>query len=197
MKKVLMSAVVMFIFSLSIIVFQLSCNKSSVAQRPTDCLGNQSKFEFKVNGVLFKCDAVLNNQLGWVGFPYFSKHPSINGFSLYATNHNDFDPGNNIGRINVFDETQYTCYFHIEFSNTQINTTGSYSSTLAHIELYNNGTSYNGGEARPQSFNFTISSIQNGLVSGTFSGWVDPNSPSNPRLNVTDGIFTNVPIFNR
>ena len=50
----------------------------------------------------------------------------------------------------------------------------------------------------PNSIVLNITSIANGLVSGTFNGVIPAvnNGVSNgPQMNITEGVFSNIPLF--
>jgi len=203
MKKIIFSAVVLFVFSLSMIVFQISCNKSSVAQRPSDCVGPQPKLQFVANGVTYNCDGVWDARFGWVNFPYFIK--SIRGvdntpyYNLYAENLNSPYAGDDPGHFNVFPNNQYQCRFYLDFNNVAANlTVGSYS-VGTQITLYDKVNRTEIGcetGSRPiNTFQFNITRISNGSAFGNFSGYIDCPFNSSPRITITDGAFENIPIF--
>lgn len=193
MKKFLFSAAVLFAFSLSMIVFQISCNKSSVAQRPSDCVGPQPKLQFVANGVTYNCDAIYKEGLGWVKAPYINTGAvfGAGGFTLVASSTKGYDDG-----MYIFSNLQHTAHLSL-YKNAQIAANSSYTIQNGHnVALYNNGTLVARAENNTTtSISLTITSIVNGYASGTFSGQTDSNDPRLPRINISEGTFSNIPVF--
>ena len=206
-KKLLLASAALIIFSLSIILFQISCRKPATAQSPTpSCIGPQPKLQFKANGTLYVCNAVSDSRLGWVGFPRFYKNigPSgsnINSFNLNFCNTKRLEKSeDDIGSWVVnFPSTQNTVNAWISFGNNLTSlSVGSYSNNDMGIDFINLNYHY---EVNSRSLIFIINSINNGMASGSFSGSLPagnglPNSTNDgPLMTITEGVFSDLPIL--
>mgnify|MGYP000904971556 CR=1 FL=1 len=195
-KKILLASAVLAVFSLATIFFQISCSKPASAQSPTNCIGPQPKLSFKGNGVLYTCEGTLNSKIGWINFPYITKTNVATTYYLMAANfksYHSYDFGDYYG---AFPSVANKAVFMLAFENQRLNSAGAYNTSVEKvIELYNNGALVGSYESQPQSITLTITSVTNGAASGTFNGYVNPSSGTYPRLNITEGIFTDLPIF--
>ena len=170
MKRILLGSIVLIVFSLSIIIFQISCSKSSDAQNPTNCIGSQPKMQFKWNGTIYNSDAVFDIRIGWATYPYIKFISSGAGNILSSSN----------GQSNVF--------LQLYFPSSQNLAAGSYPVTNGNCACIINGTSYTTG-----TFTIVINIVANGYAEGTFSGSVSTSNGSST-LTITEGVFSNVPI---
>jgi hypothetical protein len=198
MKKLLLGSLVLLVFSASIVVFNISCNKESDAQQTTNCIGSQPTLKFKGNGVLYECKAVNDPRLGWIGYPGIWKIKSSDrdayaiGFSNTKTN------ASSPTWFIDFPITQNTVVGGIVFLSSNLSTT-TYLSSGNEISFPSKGYKY-GGSGFDKSCVINISSIKNGLASGTFTGTlragpIGVDDTKGPLMNITEGVFTNIPVF--
>jgi hypothetical protein len=200
-KKLLLASAVMLIFSISIILFNLSCNKPADAQQnQSNCVGVQAKLQFKGNGVLYECNAVFDSRVGWVGYPYINKKIEQQGsqptYKLAFKNYKNYAWSDDISWIVNYPATQNTVDGSIYIGSTI--SVGTYTNTNQVIFFEKLVYKY---EDIPKCLVVNITSINNGLASGTFSGTLPsgyngtPNQAAHPQMNITEGVFSNVPIF--
>ncbi len=176
-KKILLASASLTIFSLSIILFQISCKKDATAQNSTNnCIGPQPKFQFKANGVLNNCDAVYNNRIGWINGPSFclNNKPGSSHYELVSSDGYGFSNGGN------------SIIFILP--NNQQPATGLFS--ITDTDSYINGVNY-----AQCNQTIIITAIENNgtTIKGTFSGTFT-NGTNN--ITITDGEFSEVPIIN-
>jgi hypothetical protein len=156
-------------------------------------VGPQPSLQFKGNGVLYVCKGVNDSRVGWAGYPFFAKEqtPSPVSYSLAFSNFKNDD------WLYSFPNTSNQVTGSIYFLKTNLNI-GTYSNDDMAIDFENLNYHY---EVNPNRLTFKVTSINNGLASGTFSGTLpagpissfDPNR--GPQMNITDGVFTNIPVF--
>lgn len=178
MKKLLLASLVLMIFSTSIVVFNISCNKESDAQPqiPSNCVGPQPTLRFKGNGVLYECKGVNDSRVGWAGYPFWSSSILIfdnYGFSIFPTTPNKVG-----GFVKIASLSAGT------FTNTD--------------NVFNFPDLKYRWELNPGSLVFIITSKNNGYASGTFSGKLPAGNSANamgPEMKITEGVFTNIPFF--
>lgn len=168
MKKLLLASAVLLTFSLSLVIFNLSCNRPAEAQQTNNyCLGPQPKLQFKLNGVVQNCDAVFSPLVGW------DKCPLLEGagttWSLFGFS----------GRTLSGDGG-----FELKLSGSP--SIKTYLDSRPRVRDYN--TFYEVG-----NYTVTITSISNNRASGTFSGQVR-NLSGSATAQITEGVFTDVPI---
>lgn len=193
-KKLFLGSLVLFLFSAAIIIFQISCSQQAPAQTSTtNCIGAQPKFQFKANGTLYVCDAVFDNRFGWKG-NYFPDEqgelPNLRFNSSSTNPHYELCGGmststTNKSGINLF-----------------LQTTSLPSENI--VYNYNNvtsdcGFSFSNSAYTMSSFIVTFNNINrnnSGVASGIFSGTVWPTSTPSQIVTITDGLFSNIPIFN-
>jgi hypothetical protein len=189
MKKILLGSLVLMIFSASIIIFNISCNKDSDAQpnsNSSNCIGPQPKAQLIANGKPYNGDYKFDHRLGWVykeggTYVYLNNNTMIFKFasaSPYSSMKLTFQNISNpvIGTTYTYLVQQGTCYFN---------------------ELSNSGYTEDGG-----SINLIFTRISNGTADGKLSGAISykrlntGTSPANITFAITDGIFSNIPINN-
>jgi hypothetical protein len=195
MKKLLLGSLVLLMFSASIILFNISCNKESDAQQTTNCIGPQPILQFKGNGVLYECKGINDARVGWVGYPKIWKSFSSGktfyniSFSNYKTQ-GDFD-----NWTYNYPATANTVSGWIAFETPTFGIS-TYTNTDDAIGFDNLDYGYELNKGR---LIFTITSMRNGLVSGTFSGILPATATGNynrgPLMNITEGVFANIPVF--
>ncbi|MFN5334566.1 MAG: hypothetical protein ACK5BV_05205 [Bacteroidota bacterium] len=189
MKKVLLGSLVLLMFSASIVLFNISCNKESDAQpqSQSNCVGPQPTLRFKGNGVLYECKGINDSRVGWAGYPFWSKENSFQTYDLSFSNYDD--------DYNVF----------ANFPNTANKVGGFVTIKSLSIGTYTNSDNvfvfpdlnYR-WELNPGSLVFIITSKNNGYASGTFSGKFPAGNSANatgPEMNITEGVFTNIPVY--
>ncbi len=177
------------IFSASIIIFNISCNKDSDAQpnsNSSNCIGPQPKFQFKANGKLYVCDAIFDNRIGWVG---------------------NYLPYQNEGGLPSFSISQYNNVTNSELSGGVLTSSGSnfinLYMTLADASV---GTYYSepnsGADCTIENVQYwgsthsiTFTRVSNGTADGTFSGTLIKKDSPNVTISLTEGVFSNIPIF--
>ena len=194
MKRLFYSAVVITALLMS------SCtpDNPTTTNNQTTTICPQPSLQFKGNGILYVCNAVADSRLGWVGFPRLvnQDNPSNNysGYNLEFTNHKIYsEEGTWSANYPI---TQNTVDAYIDFGPTVANlTVGNYSNTDMGMGFPNLNYTY---ETNPNSLNLNITSLTNGLASGTFSGSIPGGTgPLNngPQMIITDGIFSNIPVI--
>jgi hypothetical protein len=189
-KQLLIVSGVMFIFSISFTVFNLSCNKPADAQpqSQTFCMGPQPKFQFKANGKLYVCDPVFDKRIGWV----MTNGSEFEGYTPGLFIGND---GSELGGGLITTSGEET-YINLFLSTTSIPSPGTYNENNigsdSNFDFDN--CSYTGS-----THTITFTRVSNGTADGTFSGTVKTGSFScqtTPKtVTITEGVFSNVPIF--
>jgi hypothetical protein len=178
MKKLLLGSLALTIFSISVTLFNISCNKDSDAQpnsNRSNCIGPQPKFQFKANGVLKNCDAVFNPLIGWDKCPIIQYIPSdtswgITGFIGWGQ---DFE-GEGIC-LEAGGTPMVKTYENARVQTARIN------------NIFDSADDANG------SFRIVIESITNNRATGTFSGQLRTSNGS-INVQITEGVFSNIPV---
>jgi hypothetical protein len=198
MKKFLLGSLVLLMFSASIILFNASCNKDSDAQpnsNSSNCIGPQPTLQFKGNGVLYVCKGVNDSRVGWSGYPVIWRgNDSRPFYRLDFCNYKqtvDYS-----GQYNVnFPITSNTVGGFIAMSTANLSI-GTYTSADDAIRFDNLDHEYEANDGR---ITINITSIKDGLASGTFSGNLPATGTGNfnrgPQMNITEGVFTSIPVF--
>jgi len=189
-KNLLLGSIILFLFSAAIIIFQISCSQQAPAQTSTsNCIGPQPKFQFKANGVLYNCDAVFDTRFGWKAKSYkdlFGELPSIT-LSPNDTRPNFELSGNASTTVNDI--------MHFNFINystpSPIALTYNSISGGADCKFPNDNNIYGNS-----NHSITFTRVSNGTADGSFSGTVWTTSASSQIVTITDGVFSNIPVFN-
>jgi hypothetical protein len=181
MKKLLLGSLVLLMFSASIVVFNISCNKESDAQQTSNnCIGPQPKVQFNANGKTYNGDYKFDQRLGW--FIDFDETPSS---IMIFNNSMQFT----VVTSNVYSQMRFT------FPNITEPTAGTtYTYLVKPGTCYfdnTNGSSENGG-----TISLTFTRVSGGTADGTFSGAISYTSPLNQTITITNGAFSNIPVFN-
>jgi hypothetical protein len=190
MKKLLLGSLVLLIFSASIVLFNISCNKDSDAQQQnqTNCMGPQPKFQFRANGKLYICDPVFDKRIGWVQANNFDW---IEGYtpSLSSDEDNTLLSGG-FSTVSGADN-----YINLALSITSTPTVGTYNENNIESDCRFEDFDNTGYYRSTHTIKFTR--VSNGTADGTFSGTVR-TTDTNPvkTVTITDGVFSNIPIFN-
>ena len=188
MKKLLLGSLVLLMFSASIVVFNISCNKESDAQpqSQTFCMGPQPKFQFKANGKLYVCDPAFDKRIGWV-----MANSSIREY--YSPDLFSSSQGTELGG-GLVTSSGKRVFINLFLSNTSTPSVGTYNENSiqsdSRFEEFDNN-SYNSS-----THTITFTRVSNGTADGTFSGTVRTTN-TNPikTVTITDGVFSNVPTF--
>ena len=197
-KKLLLASASLTIFSLSIILFQISCKKDATAQNSTsNCIGPQPTLQFKGNGVLYTCNAVADSRLGWVGYPRIIGQK--NGDSTYGIEFCNKKQWEENGTwMFDFPITPNLAEGGIDWKiNGSVLTQGIYSNKGMALGLNYQNSNYH-YETNPNCFTVNINSISNRMATGTFSGSLPSGNGSinnGPAMMITDGVFSNLPIL--
>lgn len=174
MKKLLKSSVALLIFSFSMILFQLSCSKTAESQNQSqNCLNNQPKFQFKINGSLKVCDAIYNELVGWDRCPFVQ---------YYGDGQTNWRMRGLYGRGSF---TNQGIYIHGGISAPTIGTIQS-----SRVSGYIDNQEYLAG-----NITIIITAQNNNRISGTFSGNIRTTSNGN-NVPITNGEFSNIPVGN-
>jgi hypothetical protein len=192
-KKLLIASAVMLLFSISITIFNLSCNKPADAQpqSQTNCMGPQPKFQFKANGKLYVCDPVFDKRIGWTMVNNYEGTGATDGYTPDLHIGSDYSILGGGYLSPSFVET----YINLKLSTTSTPTVGTYNennieSDCSFSEIDNNGF-YN-----RSTHTITFTRVSNGTVDGTFSGTVrTTNTTPVKTVTITEGVFSNIPIF--
>lgn len=193
MKKLFYSAVVITALLMS------SCtpDNPTTTNNQTTTICPQPSLQFKGNGNLYVCNAVSDSRVGWAGYPYLRK--ILNGssgfnFSLNFGNIKDYN--DNFQWMSNFPITQYSVLGWITFPlNNTLIAADTYNHNDNVIEFSTQNYRYEGGFG---DISLIITNINNGLASGTFSGSLPGGTGTvnyGPQMNITDGVFSNVPVF--
>ena len=188
MKKILLGSLVLLMFSASIVLFNISCNKDSDAQpNPTssNCIGPQPKFQFKANGKLYVCDAVFDKRLGWVAnrapFVYNENIPFL-----------DVYDSESILSGSVYSSSTNSSLTTI---NLAINTTNPSVGTFNETNVYGEcNFDFDDYTYTVHSHTITFTRVSDGTADGKFSGVTKVASNPNQSVSITDGVFSNIPI---
>ncbi|MFN5334916.1 MAG: hypothetical protein ACK5BV_06995 [Bacteroidota bacterium] len=176
LRQLILGSLVLIMFSASIVVFNISCNKESDAQQTNNnCIGPQPKFQFKANGVIKNCDAIFNPLIGWDKCPVIQYFPSdtswtIKGFIGWGQ---DFD-GEGI-YLEAGGAPMVKTYENARVVTARIN------------NIFDSVDDANG------SFRIVITSITNNRATGTFSGQLRTSNGS-ISVQITEGVFSNIPV---
>jgi len=197
-KNLLLASACLTIFSISIIIFQFSCSQQAPAQiSGTNCFIPQPKLQFKGNQILYTCDAITDSRFGWIGYPFIIINSTgVCSFEFINVKPPNFGySGSPIWWVNfpsTPNKIEGSLSFNILGSSLNI---GNYSTNDIVFSFNENLYHY---ESVPNSISISITSISNGLASGTFSGIIPAvnNTVSHgPQMNITEGLFNNIPIF--
>ena len=174
-----------------------SCTPDTLVTTNTNngAICSQPKLQFKGNGTLFVCDAIPDSRFGWAGYPFLINTSATNGRLTFINYKKSAYSSSPIWLVN-FPVTQNKVSGDFTF-NTIGNTPniGNYSTIEIGMSFNNDTYRY---ENVPNSIVLNITSIANGLVSGTFNGVIPAvnNGVSNgPQMNITEGVFSNIPLF--
>jgi len=190
MKIVFYSVVLLSTFFLS------SCTPDTpVTTNNNTAICPQPKLQYKGNGTLYVCNAVPDSRFGWAGYPYFIN--ISDGCVLDFVNYKigPRQHGSPISYVNfpaTQNKIQGSFYFNTPGSTPNI---GTYNTV--DIALSFNDDTYH-YEDVPNSIVLNITSLANGLVSGTFSGVipaVNNGISHGPQMNITEGVFSNIPVY--
>jgi len=189
-KKLLLASASLTIFSLSIILFQISCKKDATAQNSTNnCLGLQPKFQYKANGTLYVCDALFDNRIGWYG-NFTNQLHGEGGGELPAVyiNSNEFEIS---GGVSI--STTSSTYINLYIQSLSSPTTNTpYTSTNIHSDCSIPMSSTINDRS---THTITFTRVSGGTADGTFFGTVWPNSAPSQIITITDGMFYNIPVL--
>jgi hypothetical protein len=160
-------------------------------------MGPQPSLRFKGNGVLYECKGVNDSRVGWVGYPRIWKPIETSGQPFYV-----------LGFCNFKQSLDFDASFLVNFPSTPNTVGGSITITTSNLNV---GTYINsddaitfdnlnyGYEANSGRITINITSLKSGLASGTFSGTLPASGTGNfnrgPLMNITEGEFSNVPVF--
>lgn len=186
MRKMLLASATLIFFSLSIILFQVSCKKEATAQTgtssSTNCIGERPIFKFKANNVLYDCSASFDSRVGWYGNTYPSQVsniiegevPTISkdlGSSGYY-----FTGGNQNG------------YIGFEDISTSAPVVGTISKVNSRADCYIPPFA----SFTRATYTITFTRVSNGTADGTFTGTLINSSNPSITCPVTEGVFTNL-----
>jgi len=194
MKNLLLGSLVLLMFSASIILFNISCNKESDAQpnsNSSNCMGPQPKFQYKANGKLYICDPVFDKRIGWTqaNNTFFTGYtPSLSSSAVGSTELS--------GGLTTSSGKEVFINLFLSINSTP--SVGTYNenniSSDCRFEEFDN-YSYSSS-----THTITFTRVSNGTADGTFSGTVKTSSfagqPNpNKTVTITEGVFTNIPTF--
>ena len=164
----------LLIFSASITIFNISCNKESDAQQTNSkCLGLQPKFQFRINGSIKVCDALYNELIGWDRCPLIQY----------------YDDGQTPWKMRGV-------YSRGSFSNQGISISGAKTApTVGAILSSSVSGNIDNQEYVAGNITVNISSISKNRMSGTFSGNIR-TTPNGNNVPITEGVFSNIPFGN-
>ena len=189
-RNLLLASASLTIFSLSIILFQISCKKEATAQNSTNnCLGLQPKLQFKANGSLYVCDALFDNRVGWYG-NYTDQLHGEGGGELPAVYVNSSESSITGGRSISTTSSTYINLYIQSLSSPTTNT--PYTSTNIHSDCSIPMSSTINDRS---THTITFTRVSGGTADGTFSGTVWPTSAPSQIVSITDGVFLNLPIL--
>ena len=193
MKKLILGSLVLLMFSASIVLFNISCNKDSDAQQQnqTNCMGPQPKFQFRANGKLYVGDPVFDKRIGWT---------KVNNYE--GTNSGDgYTPELSIGSDVTLLSGGYTSasfadnYVNLALSTTSTPTVGTYTENNIISDCRFEDFDNTGYTRSTHTIKFTR--VSNGTADGTFSGTVRTvNTTPVKSVTISEGVFSNIPIFN-
>ena len=191
MKKIILSSLALLLFSISIIIFEISCNKSANSQsQSSSTTPAQPKLQFYANGVLYNMDAVWDSRIGWINYPQFYKdYYAGSGGSGYYYSLQGSTYNNNTALVHPNN------YINLGITNNSSIAVGTFNlSSPANIDCSfgtspNLGVNYSSG-----NYSITITAVSGNEVTGTFSGTINTYPVTTP-LNITQGTFSNLPIF--
>ncbi len=183
-KNLLLGSIVLTLFSISILIFQMSCSQQAPAQTSnSNCIGPQPKFQFKANGNLYICDAIFDSRLGWVG--------NVIPYNVVPHIQPDGQNGS-YGLTGWVKNASGNTFINFYFPSTNTVTVGTYNSSSSDCQFSFDSHSYNSGS---QVINFTR--VSNGTADGTFSGTVQSVMATPTQVvTITEGVFSNIPVFN-
>ena len=193
-KKLLLQSLLL------LIIYSCSTPSTSTPSTPSttnSCIGPQPKFQFKANGTLYVCDAVFDNRLGWVGnhTPYRNEGQVPN---LHYASNSSYSGG-----------TTITTHYYVLQGGVSTSSSETYinlniqTNTLPLVSVPYNETNIfsdcvfnlGGGGYTTSTHSITFTRISNGTADGSFSGTVKSSSTPSNTVNITDGVFSNIPVF--
>ena len=176
MKKLLMGSIALTLFSISIIIFQISCKKEANAQNSTNnCIGAQPKIEFKGNGILYTNNARFDNRIGWYNYACIDTANS--------------NPSNTLDELRTGPLNSTSSFMDLFFPNSTNIASGTYTSTNQAIDCVINGIRYYTG-----SYTININIQSDGTADGTFSGTLYQQNNQGSNIVLTDGVFSSIPV---
>ena len=198
MKKLLLGSLVLLMFSLSLILFNISCKKETNAQTTTNCNEPAATFKYKWNGVLYEMNGSLTHNAREGSL--IRKEQTYDNIN---TSNNPFDYMNG-------DEITNTKYLY-SIHATKNNFYGDEGGPILEIELRTTSltapkifTSANNEikwvyfchpeYAKAQQFTVNFTKIANGYADGSFSGIVQ-DIDNGSQIQITEGEFKNVRIL--
>ena len=198
MKKLLLGSLVLLMFSLSLILFNISCKKETNAQTTTNCNEPAATFKYKWNGVLYEMNGSLTQNAREGSL--IRKEQTYDNIN---TSNNPFDYMNG-------DEITNTKYLY-SIHATKNNFYGDEGGPILEIELRTTSltapkifTSANNEikwvyfchpeYAKAQQFTVNFTKIANGYADGSFSGIVQ-DIDNGSQIQITEGEFKNVRIL--
>jgi hypothetical protein len=179
MKNLLLGSLVLLMFSSSIILFNISCNKESDAQPSTsNCVGPQPKVQFNANGKTYNGDYKFDQRLGWTTNEFESTTIQLS---------------NNLMEFYIWSSNYYS-RLGLKFPNVSNLTAGTTYTYLAQPgnSYFDNTT---GSSEKGGTISVTFTRVSGGTADGTFSGAISYTAPSNQTVTITNGTFSNIPIF--
>ena len=159
-----------------------SCTKSTNSSNSTSTKPPQPKLQCYENGVLYNYDAAWDSTLGWINYPAFqldsenvSNQPIVRNV-LNGNNSNNFIW---LGLPNLL--TTVGSYYGYDNNGS--------SNALLDAQL----GSVNASGIGNNSDTINVTSLSNGKASGTFVATIQLNN--NTTLHITNGTFSNLPIY--
>lgn len=197
LKKLVLGSLILIMFSASIVVFNISCNKETDAQTSSNCNEPAATFKYKWNGILYEMNGSLTQNAREGSL--IRKEQTYDNIN---TSNNPFDLMNG-------DELTNTKYLY-SIHATKNNFYGDEGGPILEIELRTTSltapktfTSANNEiksvyfchpvNAEGQQFTVTFTKIANGYADGSFSGTVRTTNGQN--VQITEGEFKNVKIL--
>ena len=189
MKKIFLAVVVLISLSL------FSCTPSTPVTPSTNnvVIGPQPKFQCKVNGTLYICDAMFDSRRGWItngGNGGYNENVYIGGElpGVYLV----VDP-NQYQLVGGISNSQIETWVVLPFVTSSAITTGTYNSNnLNAIDMGSYPFDALGTIYDYSTNTITFTRVSNGTADGTFSGTVWPSSNPTNIVNITEGVFSNV-----
>jgi hypothetical protein len=198
LKKLILGSLVLIMFSASIVVFNISCNKETDAQTSSNCNEPAATFKYKWNGILYEMNGSLT-QNAREGSLIRKEQTTNNGATNPFDNANG-DPLTNTKYLYSILATKNNYYgdeggpiLEIELRTTSLTAPKTFTSANNEIKwVYFNHPE----EAAGEQFTVNFIKIANGYADGSFSGVVKYNNNGQLiTIQVTEGEFKNVKIL--